>query len=203
MPTTERTAGRKRDPRTDVAAIDAVLDLVAAGASLSGLSLVTIADYAGVSRNSLYRRWKTKQELYFDVLDAINKPMPPFDGPSARQNLAGFLAVLIERTLDPRASAVLRSLLAEATSFPELYARYFDQVVEPRREVGRRILRQGIAVGELDPGIDVELVREVLVAPALARLNSGSAEGLDPEQTGRRIVDLLYHGIRRDQATST
>src|SRR5579871_6619588 len=95
-----RAAGRKRDPRTDVAAIRAVLELVGGGATLSGLSLVTIAEHAGVSRNSLYRRWKTKDELYLDVLDAINQPLPDVEGPSARQDIAAQLAVLIERTLD-------------------------------------------------------------------------------------------------------
>lgn len=50
--------------------------MVAAGATLTGLSLVTIAKEAGVSRNSVYRRWKTKDELYLDVLGAINQPLP-------------------------------------------------------------------------------------------------------------------------------
>ena len=74
----ERSAGRQRDPQTDVDLIEAVLDLVGAGATLSGLSLVTIAKHAGVSRNSLYRRWKTKDALYLDVLDSINRPLPEF-----------------------------------------------------------------------------------------------------------------------------
>jgi AcrR family transcriptional regulator len=63
MESVERSAGRQRDPQTDLDLIEAVLDLVAAGATLSGLSLVTIAKHAGVSRNSLYRRWKTKDAL--------------------------------------------------------------------------------------------------------------------------------------------
>jgi AcrR family transcriptional regulator len=60
METIERLGGRQRDPQTDIAAVEAVLDLVSTGATLSGLSLVAIAKHAGVSRNSLYRRWKTK-----------------------------------------------------------------------------------------------------------------------------------------------
>lgn len=130
----QRAAGRRRDPRTDTAALDAVLDLVAAGATLSGLSLVTIAEHAGVSRNSLYRRWKTKDALYLDVLDAINRALPEFTGPSVREDLAAYLAELIRRTLDPRAAAVLRALQAEAAAFPELHRRYFDEIVAPAAE---------------------------------------------------------------------
>src|ERR1700689_1711783 len=129
MEMTERAAGRRRDPGTDSAAVEVVLDLVSAGASLSGLSLVTIAEQAGVSRNSLYRRWKTKDDLYLDVLDTINKPLPDFDG------LTAHLAILIERTLDQRASSMVRALLAEAGAFPELARRYLQEIVAPRREV--------------------------------------------------------------------
>jgi hypothetical protein len=42
-----RTSGRRRDERAGVAIIDAVLDLVSGGATLSGPSLVTIAKIAG------------------------------------------------------------------------------------------------------------------------------------------------------------
>ncbi len=191
-----RPAGRRRDPRTEAAAVEAVLDLVSAGATLSGLSLVTIAEHAGVSRNSLYRRWKTKDELYLDVLDAINKPLPELDGPTARDNLAAHLAILIERILDKRAGSVLRALLAEASAFPELYRRYFEEIVTPRREAMYRLIRQGIASGEIRPGIDVAFVNEMLVGPVLARLGSGATEDLDPGETSQRIIDFAYDGIR-------
>ncbi len=195
METITRPGGRKRDPRTQAAAVDAVLDLVGAGATLSGLSLVTIAEHAGVSRNSLYRRWRTKDELYLDVLDAINKPLPAFDGPTARDNLIAHLAILIERTLDKRASSMLRALLAEAGAFPELRRRYFEEIVAPRREVMFRLIRQGIASGEIRPGVDVAFVNEMLVGPVLARMGSGAIDDLDPEETSRRIVDFAYDGI--------
>jgi AcrR family transcriptional regulator len=196
MNTTTRPAGRKRDPRTESAAIEAVLDLVSTGATLSGLSLVTIAEHVGVSRNSLYRRWRTKDELYLDVLDSINKPLPQPDAPTAGDNLAAQLAVLIERTLDRRASSMLRALLAEAAAFPELYHRYFEEIVTPRREAMYGIIEQGIASGEIRPGTDAALINEVLVGPILARMGSGATEDLDPQKTSRRIVDLLYDGIR-------
>ncbi|MEZ0109988.1 AcrR family transcriptional regulator [Catenulispora sp. EB89] len=193
--TTERTSGRRRDPQTDTAAIEAVLDLVGAGATLSGLSLVTIAEHVGVSRNTLYRRWKTKDELYLDVLSAINKPLPEFDGRTAREDLAVYLGTLVERTLDRRATGVLRALQAEAQAFPELHRRYFSEIVADRRAAVHGILRRGIDAGEIRADVDVEFVSELLVAPILARMASGTTDGLDPETTGRRIVEHVYRGI--------
>jgi AcrR family transcriptional regulator len=195
METVARPAGRKRDPRTETAAIDAVLDLVAAGATLSGLSLVTIAEHAGVSRNSLYRRWKTKDELYLDVLDTINKPLPAYPGRSAREDMTSHLAVIIERTLDRRASSMLRALIAEAVAFPELHRRYFEEIVGPRREAMFGIIRRGIAAGEIRPDADPAIISEMLTGPILARMNTGVTDDLDPVKTGRKLVDLIFAGI--------
>lgn len=57
------------------------------------------------------------------------------------------------------------------------------------------ILRRGIDAGEIRVDVDVEFVSELLVAPILARMASGATEGLDPETTGRRIVERMYRGI--------
>jgi AcrR family transcriptional regulator len=190
----ERSAGRHRDPKADVAIVEAVLDLVSAGATLSGLSLVTIAKHAGVSRNSLYRRWKTKDALYLDVLDSINRPLPEFSGPTAFDEVADHLAVLLERTIDTRASRMLRALNAEAEAFPELQRRYFEEIVAPRREAMYRSIRRGISSGEVRSDIDVPFLAELLVGPILARMGSGAIDDLDPETTSRRITRLVFDG---------
>ena len=195
MQPTERAGGRRRDERTDAAIIEAVLDLVGAGATLSGLSLVLIAKEAGVSRNSVYRRWKTKDDLYLDVLGSINRPLPDVAGHSAREDLAALLSVLVERTLDKRASRMLRALNAEAEAFPELHRRYFDEIVAPRREVTRAAIQRGIDAGQIRPDVDVNFASEVMVAPILSRMASGATDDLDPVTTARRITDLIFAGI--------
>ncbi|MFF3001937.1 TetR/AcrR family transcriptional regulator C-terminal ligand-binding domain-containing protein [Kitasatospora sp. NPDC057940] len=170
--------------------------MVASGATLSGLSLVTIAKQAGVSRNSVYRRWKTKDELYLDVLEAINEPRPlPADSDAdTRADLAVLLRALAERVVDERASSMLRALNAEAATFPRLHSRYFEEIVTPRRSAMNRVLRRGVERGEIRPDIDLDLVSELLVSPLLARMASGSTDQLDPERASRRIIDLVLDG---------
>ncbi|MER6565219.1 TetR/AcrR family transcriptional regulator C-terminal ligand-binding domain-containing protein [Streptomyces sp. NPDC001093] len=189
-----RRGGRQRDPATDTAIIDAVLDMVAAGATLTGLSLVTIAKQAGVSRNSVYRRWKTKDELYLDVLETINKRRPSPTGADTRGDLALLLQALAERVADKRASSMLRALNAEAATFPRLHSRYFEEIVTPRREAMNRVLRRGVERGEIRPDVDPDLISDLLVSPLLARMASGSTDQLDPEQASRRIIDLVLDG---------
>ncbi|MBY8885265.1 TetR/AcrR family transcriptional regulator [Streptomyces sp. PTM05] len=189
-----RQGGRQRDPATDSAIIEAVLDMVAAGATLTGLSLVAIAKQAGVSRNSVYRRWKTKDELYLDVLATINEPRPAPDGAGTREDLAAVLRTLADRVVDVRASSVLRALNAEAATFPRLHRRYFEEIVAPRREAMTAVLRRGVERGELRDDVDLDLVAELLVSPLLARMASGSTDHLDPVRDTRRIVDLVLRG---------
>jgi AcrR family transcriptional regulator len=195
MEASARAGGRPRDQRADVAIKNAVLDLIGGGATLSGLSLVTIARAAGVSRNSVYRRWRAKDDLYLDVLASINRPMPDLARRSARDDVGDLLAVLIERTLDKRASRMLRALNAEAEIFPVLHRRYFDEIVAPRRDAMRAALERGIVTGEIRPDIDVSFVAEMLVAPILARTAAGATDDLDPADTGLRITALLFAGI--------
>ncbi len=190
-----RTAGRQRDERTDAALIDAVLDLVRTGATLSGISFVAIAEHAGVSRNSLYRRWKTKDALYLDVLASLNRPLPDLAGLSVRDDVAELLAVIIERSVDPRAGQMLRALNAEADQFPQLHRRYFDEVVAPRRAVLIALLERGVEQGEISPDIDPGLAASVLVSPILSWVASNMADDLDPRTTSHEIADLVFAGL--------
>ncbi|TDD83422.1 TetR/AcrR family transcriptional regulator [Actinomadura darangshiensis] len=198
----DRRGGRQRDPAADSAIIDAVLDLVAAGATLTGLSLVAIAKQAGVSRNSVYRRWKTKDELYLDVLETINAPRSSPAGAGTRDDLAVLLRTLAERVADTRASAMLRALNAEAATFPRLHGRYFEEIVAPRREAMDSVLRRGVERGEIRPELDPGLISELLVSPLLARMASGATDRLDPERTARQIVDLVLDGAAAGAAPS-
>jgi AcrR family transcriptional regulator len=191
-----RIGGRQRDPHTDEALIEAVLDLVSAGATLSGLSLVAIANHAGVSRNSLYRRWKTKDALYLDVLDSINRPLPDFSDRSAFDDVVNHLATLVERIIDKRASRMQRALMAEVEAFPELQRRYFEEIVGPRREAMYRAIQRGVESGEIRPDVDVAFMTEVLVGPVIALMATGLIDDLDPFETSRRLTEFVFDGAR-------
>jgi AcrR family transcriptional regulator len=191
----DRLAGRPRDPRFDEALIEAVLDEIAAGATLGGLSLVRVARRAGVSRNALYRRWTTKDSLYLDVLTAINTPIPQPENLSARAGAELILAALIERVRDERASKMLRALNAEADAFPDLHRSYFQQVVAPRRRAMHLVLGRGVESGELRGDIDMDFVSELLVAPILARMASGNTADLNPAATAKEIVQVVFGGV--------
>ncbi|WP_413798312.1 TetR/AcrR family transcriptional regulator C-terminal ligand-binding domain-containing protein [Streptomyces iranensis] len=155
---------------------------------------MAIAKQAGISRDSVYRRWKTKDELYHDVLEAINEARPSPAGADTRSDLTALLRALAERVVDKRASSMLRALNAEAATFPRLHRRYFEEIVVPRREAMNRVLRHGVGRGEIRSDVEVGLISELLVSPLLARMASGDIDQLDPERTSRQIIDLVLVG---------
>jgi len=55
-------------------------------------------------------------------------------------------------------------------------------------------LSRGAAAGEVRPDADVDLLSEVLVSPAPARMAAGNTGDLDPAQTSQRIVALVFAG---------
>jgi AcrR family transcriptional regulator len=192
--TPSHAGGRPRNPESDQAIINAVLDLVSDGASLSGLSLVTIASEAGVSRNALYRRWKSKEDLYLDVLATIGPSHPEISEGSAFDDIVAHLASLIRRTLNRRSNQLLRALNAEAEAFPKLYRRYFEEIVAPRRIAMNEALRRGMQTGELRTDLDVEFATDLLTSPVLVRMFRGDIESLDPETMSREITSLVFFG---------
>jgi AcrR family transcriptional regulator len=192
--TTLHAGGRPRNPASDQAIINAVLDLVSEGATLSGLSLVTIASRAGVSRNALYRRWKSKEDLYLDVLTTIGPSHPEVSEGSALDDITAHLASLIKRTLNRRSNQMLRALNAEADTFPKLYRLYFEEIVAPRRIAMNEALRRGMQSGELRTDLDVEFLTDLLTSPILVRMFRGDIESLNPETTSRQITSLVFSG---------
>ncbi|MCU1346015.1 MAG: hypothetical protein JWL70_2281 [Acidimicrobiia bacterium] len=191
-----RVAGRQRDTRTDGLLVDAVLDLVNQGATLSGLSFVAIAERAGVSRNTLYRRWRTKDSLYLDVLASLHRPLPPLDGPDARTEVTTLLTAMVEWALDARGAQMVRALSAEAVAFPQLLRRYFEEVVAPRRAAMLSSLARGVAAGEIGEHVNLELAADLLVDPILVSVFSSRTDHLDRLTTAPRITELVFAGLQ-------
>jgi AcrR family transcriptional regulator len=194
-PAAPRRRGRPRSAAVELAITEGVLRLLEDGAGLADLTVERIARTAGVGKATIYRRWPGRDELLVDVLASLDEPAPEPAGDSVRDDLVRCGEAIRTRGRNRRTSAVLRMALTEARHHPKLARMYHDAVVEVRRDVLRRVLKRGIAAGEIRADLDVELLMELFAGPMLVRTVLRDCEPLEAGLS-ERIVDAVLDGVR-------
>ncbi len=179
----------------DEAINDAVLDLLAEGSTIESLSIEAIAARAGVGKATIYRRWSGKQALLVDALRTLKGQPPTPKGVSVREDLV-LLMRGVGRHSDPRASKIMPCLVPEVHRSPEQYAVY-QELVQPRRELTREVLRRGVETGELRADLDIELAMVMLTGPMVMQKVLKWHPDLDETDLPERVVDTLLAGLAR------
>jgi AcrR family transcriptional regulator len=187
-----RRPGRPRSERVEQAILDATLEAIAER-GVDGVGCEDVAARAGVGKATLYRRWPGKEDLLIAAFASLKSPLPEPGGESVREDLIAMLRVMANDADDPRYARQFALLHDEGQRYPRLVKRYKEQVVEPRRELIRSVLRRGVATGELRADTDIEIAMLALTGAVLARGKHDSAPAEPCFAT--RVVDELLRGI--------
>ena len=158
--TTVRHTGRPRDQASAPAIRAAARKLVRS----KGYDQVSIADIireAGVSRQTLYRRWPGKADLVLEAFYESAGSVPGIaEHGDARATLEQFLCDIFDHL--SRDGDAIRSLIAAAQENPGFGQRFRSQFVEPREAMMTRLLERARETGELPADADIELLTTVL-----------------------------------------
>jgi AcrR family transcriptional regulator len=157
----------------------------------SAFSIEAVAARAGVSKQSVYRRWSSRGDLLVDLyLGSLHEP--PLDKGSAtfRDAFTEYMEWSVRRLFDPARANILRGLAMEAQADGTIRQLLLARIVEPRLEIGRKILRRGIAAGDVRPDIDVEMALNFVIGTIWFSL---LITGLPIDrQLQRRILDEFF-----------
>ncbi len=186
-----RRPGRPRSEAAEQAIIDATLDLFAEH-GFEGVCVELVAARAGVGKATIYRRWPNKEELLLAALGSLKSPYPEPRGVSVREDLLAIVEVMCADKADPRKARRYALLLGEGEKYPRLMARYKAEVVEPRRDMVRAVIRRGIENGELRPDTDVEIAMLTVTGAIMAQ--EKSLDGTFDGDFAARLVDGLLLG---------
>ncbi|MEU5783220.1 TetR/AcrR family transcriptional regulator [Micromonospora lupini] len=188
-----RSPGRPRSLRADEAIIEATLDLLAEGSTIEALSIEAIASRAGVGKATIYRRWAGKDALLLDALRRLKGILPQPEGHSLRDDLI-LLVGAIGKNVDPRASKIMPCLVPEVNRSPDHF-RLYQNIISPRRQLMREVLRRGISEGLLRPDIDIEVTMALLTGPMLIQRVLQWNPELDETTLPEQVVDAVLAGI--------
>lgn len=185
--------GRPRSEAAHKAILQAALRLV----TRYGFRAVTvneIAAEAGVGKMTLYRHWPNKSAVVMDALLVLIGDETAFpDVGNALQSLRHQLDLQAAFFRSPR-GILIRSLVSEAQSDPELATAFRERWLVPRREGVEKTLRRAISEGSLRNDFDVGTAIDLLYGAIYYRLllGTGSINEKFIEETYQQF--LAGHG---------
>ena len=167
-----RPPGRPRDTRASHAITEAALRQLA-DVGYANLSMESVAGEAGVSRATVYRRFRDKADLVTAAIAANGGGDLP-DTPSAdpKGDLVSYLEEFDERFAES-CLEVLGALVG-AREEPHALSLHRDRVISPRNAYARSLLEEAQRRGELSPQADLELALQMVAGSVFYRRVSGA-----------------------------
>jgi AcrR family transcriptional regulator len=166
-PRTSR-GGRPRDPSRDGVIRAAILRLLA-DVGYGALTMDAVAAEAGVGKATIYRRWRTKQDLVVDTIADLNREEAAApDTGSLEEDLRTLLHRLAAVINGPVGSATL-SLLSTVPHQPALAEAFRSGPLGVWRSAFDTVWRQAEDRGELQPGVSGSLAAEATSALLVQR----------------------------------
>ena len=134
-----------------------------------------IAQAAGVSSATLYRWWKSKEEILFDACFERMKPILAI--PETGSGLTRLRRYVLRAAefLVSEEGAVMARVFTGIHEDKRLRQAFLERYVKHRRQIQRRIIEDAIASCELKSTTDPELLIDALTGPLFFRWLQGHA----------------------------
>ena len=89
----------------------------------------------------------------------------------------------------------MRSIHSAGDEFPKLNRRYYEQVINPRRERVRALVRAAVKRGEISGEGDPYQAAMMPFASVLINALEDTPVTGDPQATAEHMVDIVLNGI--------
>jgi len=134
-----------------------------------------IAQAAGVSSATLYRWWKSKEEILLDACFEHMKPVLAIPQNRSALTRLRHYVLRAREFLVSEEGAVMARVLTGIHDDKRLHQMFLERYVKQRRQIQRGIIEDAIASGELKPTTDPELLIDALSGPLFFRWLQGHA----------------------------
>jgi AcrR family transcriptional regulator len=160
--------GRPRDPSRDGVIRAAILRLLA-DVGYGALTMDAVASEAGVGKATIYRRWRTKQDLVVDTISDLNRAgaATPDTG-SVEGDLREMMHQMVAIIAGPTGAAAL-SLLSTMPHQPALAEAFREGPLAVWRDAYDVMWARAEERGEVRPGLSRSTVAETTSALLVQR----------------------------------
>lgn len=181
-------------PTSSVEEILAITIELIAQRDVSGVTMDLVAERAGVSKPTLYRRWPSRDALILDAIVRLHRPGGEPGTGSIRTDLALLLRELVDFLNRPEKGKVHAAFLNAAVRNPELAALNRAETKKARSSYERAIKR-AIERGELVKNTNIRLMIDMLISPFLyCRL----VENVDARKADiHPVIDIVLAAFAR------
>jgi AcrR family transcriptional regulator len=167
-PTRAGRGGRPRDPSRDDVIRAAILQLLGE-VGYGALTMDAVAAEAGVGKATIYRRWRTKQDLVVDTVSDLNRAWTvDVDTGSLEGDLRSLMHRMVEMMASP-VGAATRSLLAAMQHEPALIEAFREGPLAVWRRAYDELWARAQARGEVGAGLPQSIPAETTTALLVQR----------------------------------
>jgi AcrR family transcriptional regulator len=184
--------GRPRDERADRAILAGTLELMAESGAHE-LRVDDVARRAGVGKATIYRRYRSKDELITAAIAGLVSEISVPDTGRTRADLLALMRGAVEVYRGSLEAAVMPSLVEAMSRDAELARLVREEFLVRRRAALQEVLERGIERGDLRRDLDIDLALDVLGGPLFYRLliTGGPIDA----QLAEGVVELILAGF--------
>jgi AcrR family transcriptional regulator len=189
-----RRPGRPRSTVADAAIVSATLALLLED-GFRALTMEQVRARAGVGKATLYRRYRSKEQLVTAAIRHLNQPLDTPDTGTVREDILAVARSVMAGAERVQFASFVPRLLAEAAGDPEMHAIFYENLVAPRRGTMAAVLRRGVERGELRSDLDIELAIDILTGPWVYRLLISGGDAAVYRSDPSILLDLILGGL--------
>jgi AcrR family transcriptional regulator len=185
--------GRPRDERADAAIQQAVQELLAE-TGYEGVTMDDIARRAGVSKATIYRRWRSKAEMVFATSVHAPELRPDLPTATLHGDVLAFLRSVTKTLSNPQIADIAGPLISELAHNPQLATRFQGRFLAAERADVAEMLDSARARGELRREIDPATAHLILTGPVFFALYTYRLRVDDAMLAS--LADLITAGLK-------
>lgn len=182
----------RRSKKSHEAVLQAASELLVERGYCS-VTIDQIADRASVGKQTIYRWWPAKIEIYIELYDGIAKKMlKPVDTGKLESDILEYAEGLSSLLTHPVASLAFRGMVSEAQE-SEASQETFRRYMLTRFGITRAIIENARVRGELKPKTDIDVLSSLIGGAIVWRLLL--CDRLIKKKFVREIAHTVFFGL--------